>query len=156
MGVQWLEALQITPDWDDPETKKGETTGAQELLKEATKYYEWLFSDKPSSEDGKLMASLRQHTLTKEEAAKCEGDLTASEVFAVMKNLPRNKATGPDGLPNEYYKTFATLEVTELTKVYNEAHNIGHLSAEMRQGNISLLYKKRNVTTLETIAPLRS
>ena len=96
---------------------------------------------------GKLMASLRQNTLTKEEAAKCEGDLTVSEVFAVMKNLPRNKATGPDGLPNEYYKTFATLEVTELTKVYNEAHNIGHLSAEMRQGNISLLYKKRNVTT---------
>ena len=44
-----------------------------------------------------------------------------------MRDLPRDKASGPDGIPNEYYKTFAKRIAGEFTNVLNEAHEKGGL-----------------------------
>ena len=128
-GVQWIEKLTVTPDWNDPEKKAGETAQQEEILKEATKYYEWLFETKETrpAEKYRMLNVLGRNALTNDEASKCEGDISGSEVFKVLRNLPRNKAPGPDLIPNEYYKTFGTLEAPVLAEVYNEAHQTGAL-----------------------------
>jgi hypothetical protein len=47
--------------------------------------------------------------LRKEDSDVCEGKITEKDVFETMRNLPREKAMGPDGIPNEFYKIFARL-----------------------------------------------
>ena len=145
-GMQWIEKLDKTSDWDNnPEVKSGETTFPEEILEEATKYYEWLFSEKRSEAvpAEELLRELDTQTLSKEDSDKCEGEIERTEVFKVMRDLPRDKAPGPDGIPNEYYKTFAILIADEFTKMLNETHEKGELGADVKEGTISVLYKEK-------------
>ena len=156
-GLQWIEKLEITKDWEnDPERKEGETTNKDGLLREATRYYEWLFDEKESEDEAaeELLKTLDGRTLRPGEAGRCEGDITVKEIFKVMRNLPRNKSPGPDGIPNEYYKTFAKLISDELTNVLNESHRGGRLHQSTKEGTISVLYKKKDRKDIRNYRPI--
>ena len=71
-----------------------------------------------------------------------------------MRNLPRNKSPGPDGIPNEYYKTFAKLISDELTNVLNESHRGGRLHQSTKEGTISVLYKKKDRKDIRNYRPI--
>ena len=101
----------------------------------------------PVSANQMLGTLSSDNPLRQEDSDKCEGEITEKEVFETMRNLPREKAMGPDGIPNEFYKTFARLITPELTRVYNEAHNNGRLSKIDQKGTISRLYKKSSGMT---------
>ena len=86
-------------------------------------------------------------------ADACEEVLTRKEVFAITKNLARNKATGPDNIPNEFYRTFPwTADI--LTEVYNESHQHGDIPTEIREGVICLLHKKNARDIITNYRPI--
>ena len=60
-----------------------------------------------------------------------------------MRDLPRDKSPGPDGIPNEYYKTFAIQIAGEYARVLREAHVNGEIGEEIKEGTISILHKKK-------------
>ena len=155
-GVQWIAEMEITPDWNHPDAKNGSTEAPDEILRQATKYYNWLFSEKQSEKApaDTLLATLDADALDKTSRDKCEGELTEKEVFDTLKNLPRDKAVGPDGVPNEFYKTFGQMIAPQLTQVFNEAHLKGRLSKMTKCGTISLLYKKKARKDVRNYRPI--
>ena len=68
-------------------------------------------------------------------------------MFNTVENIPREKAMRPDGIPNEFYKTFAKLVTPKLASVYNEAHENVMLSKAIKKGTIALLCKKAERTS---------
>ena len=64
------------------------------------------------------------------------------------------KSAGPDSLPNEFYKCFASLIAHPLTEVYNEALGAEHLPDCMKKGSISVLYKKKDREDMRNYRPI--
>ena len=154
-GMQWIDKLKKTADWEHtPERKNGTTTNSKELLQEATKYYEWLYGEKKSEGAAEFLKLLEEHQLKPSDASKCEGEMKKADVFRVMKNLPRNKASGPDGIPNEYYKTFAKEIAEEYAAMMNEIHEQGSLSNCIKDGTITILYKKKDRDDIRNYRPI--
>ena len=44
--------------------------------------------------------------LTEEQSAKCEILIPEDELICALKNMPKNKSTGNDGLTKEFYEKF--------------------------------------------------
>ena len=44
--------------------------------------------------------------LNQEEIENIDRPITSTEIETVIKNLPTNKSTGPDGFTGEFYQTF--------------------------------------------------
>ena len=59
-------------------------------------------------------------------------------------NLNKDKSSGQDGLTSEFYQTFWPRLVPILKEVYLNTSNEGSLSKSMRNGLITLIYKKKD------------
>ena len=68
--------------------------------------------------------------------------------------MARGKASGPDGLHAELYRTHESLLLDFLTQVFNEMHREGVLTDSMRRGNIILLYKKKDPYDIRNYRPI--
>ena len=55
--------------------------------------------------------------LSQEEIEIMNNPITSTEIEAVIKNLPKNKITGPDGFTGEFYQTFQFSSVQSLSRV---------------------------------------
>ena len=96
--MQWVAELEITPDWNNPDAKRGAALTTDAILRVGTTYYRWLFTDKdsdPVSANQMLGTLSSDNPLRQEDSDKCEGEITEKEVFETMRNLPREKAMGP-------------------------------------------------------------
>ena len=71
-----------------------------------------------------------------------------------MEQLPLGKSAGPDRLPNAFYKTMSAIVAPRLTAVLNEARANQELPESLRQGLISVLYKKRDRTDPRNYRPI--
>ena len=71
-----------------------------------------------------------------------------------MRDLPRDKSPGPDGIPNEYYKTFAIQIAGEYARVLREAHVNGEIGEEIKEGTISILHKKNDRKEITNYRPI--
>ena len=81
-------------------------------------------------------------TLSDEDALMCEGDLTNIECYDVLKNMPKNKTPGNDGLSSEWYLSFWNIIGAFIVKVLNFGLNKGELSSSQKQAVITLLEKE--------------
>ncbi len=77
------------------------------------------------------------------------GPIMEEEVQAAIMKLKPSKAPGSDGLMAGFYQKFAGILVPLLTKVFNKAFEIGHLSPSQCLAVIVLLFKK-GLCTLPT------
>ena len=84
----------------------------------------------------------------------CDKPITQSEVRQAISRSGNNKSPGPDNLPAEFYKEFTYLILTELTEVFNEAIDQGALPGRMLEGEISLLYKKKDPRDIRNYRPI--
>ena len=64
------------------------------------------------------------------------------------------KSPGPDGVPPEFYRRFATLLAPDPADMYNECDADGQLTPSMRLGEIILLYKKKDPRDVRNYRPI--
>ena len=84
-------------------------TDQKQVNNELFDFYKNLFkSDKRSSKCyiAQLLSSIQIPCLAEEQSAKCEILIFEGEVICALKNMPKNKSPGNDGLTKEFYETF--------------------------------------------------
>ena len=95
-----VDALAITPDWEQPDTKEGKASGMQEVADEAAKYYKWLFASKDSTRSERLLSLLRKKQLSKRTRNAIDGKISMHEVrdaiFASITRTPHENMARVD------------------------------------------------------------
>ena len=87
---------------------------------------------------------LSTHTLPKlkqEEIGNLNRPVTSKEIESVIKNLPANKSPGPDGFPEEFYKTFKAEIIHILLKLFKKTEREGKLPDSFYEASITLIPK---------------
>ena len=96
--------------------EKGEvTTDTVEIQRIMTDYYTHLYANKMDNleEMDKFLEMHNLLRLNQEEIENINRPITSTESETVIKNLPTNKSSGPDGFTGEFYQTF-TEELTPI------------------------------------------
>ena len=128
-----------------------------EILEEATKYYQRLYSNKNIS-NIKINNYFNQfaniRSLNKDDRKLCEEDISKSELREVIKNLKRNKAPGLDGLTNEFYQAFWDLLEPHFIKMLQESFRIGILPGTVRKAIMTIIFKQGDKTILSNYRPI--
>ena len=79
--------------------------------------------------------------LTEDDKRLCEGKITMSELYLVLKNMKNGKSPGTDGFTAEFYKFFWSDMKFLVLNSLNEYFEKDELSVTQKQGIIALLPK---------------
>ena len=124
--------------------KKGEvTTDNEEIPRVITDYYEQLYGNKIDNleEMDRFLEKFNPPRLNLEEIEIMNSPITSTEIEAVIKNLPKNKSPGPDGLTGEFYKTFREKLMPSLLKLFQKIEEEGTLPNSFYKATITLIQK---------------
>ena len=130
-------------------------TTSRGILKECNTFYKNLYTEEPidrTSQDW-LLEQL-DSTLTSEDQALCEGELTFEECHAALSHMESGKSPGIDGLLAEFYSRFWGLLGRDMVETLNFSFREGFLSASQRQGILRLLFKKDDPLSLKNWRPI--
>ena len=84
------------------------TTDNAEIQRVMRDYYKQLYANRMDNLEG-MDKFLEKHNLLRlnqEETENINRPITSTEIQTVIKNLPTNKSSGPDGFTGELYQTF--------------------------------------------------
>ena len=107
--------------------------------------------------DFPLLTSILAHTkarLTQAQSSHLDAPLTAHDFATAIIKAPRNRASGPDGLPYEYYKLNPHLWAKFLVVLYDFNHSRGHMSHSQSSALLCLLYKSGDPSNPSNYRPL--
>ena len=92
-------------------------------------YYEQLYGNKMDNleEMDRFLEKFNLLRLNQEEIEIMKNPITSTEIEAVIKNLPKNKSSGPDGFTGEFYQTFREALMPILLKRFPEIAEEGTL-----------------------------
>ena len=76
------------------------------------------------------------------------------EIRAVMDKLPLGKQAGPNRIPMGVYRVLSKFFAPYLCKVFKEARRVQRLPASMLNGDITLLFKKKDREDVRNYRPL--
>ena len=96
-------------DWDHPEESGSSTTQADdEIAKEATNYYRWLYQKKQTSQEAteKMLGILGEDKIPAHITQKTEGGISEENVISAIRATGTGKSPGPDGLPSSPGKVY--------------------------------------------------
>ena len=79
--------------------------------------------------------------LNQKEIEIMNNPITSTEIEAVIKHLPKNKSSGPDGLPGEFHQTFREELMPILLKLFQTIAEEGTLSNSFYRATIMLIPK---------------
>ena len=91
------------------------------------KYFEQLYTNKLDNLDemDKFLETYNLPELNQEELENLNRQITSSEIEAVIKKLPTNKSSGPDGFTGEFYLTFQEEITPILLKLFQKLQDEG-------------------------------
>ena len=87
--------------------------------------------------------------LNQEETENMNRPITSNEIETVIKNLPTNKSSGPDGFTGEFYQTFREEVTSILLKLFQKIAEEGTLPNSFYMATITLIPKPDKDTTKE-------
>lgn len=79
---------------------------------------------------------------------------TEEEVHGAVKQLASNKASGPDGIPNEFIKEFWHEIKEDLLKLLHSFYEHSLDLSEMNRGNMVMIPKKKDANVLRDFRPI--
>ena len=93
--------------------------------------------------------------LNQEELENINRPITSTEIETVIKNLPTNKCTAPDGFTGEFYQTFTEELTPILLKLFQNMAEGGTLPNSFSKATITLISKPdKDVTKTENYRPI--
>ena len=79
--------------------------------------------------------------LNQEEKENINGPVTITEIETVIKNIPTNKSSGPDGFTGEFYQTLREELTPILLKLFQNIAEGGTLPNSFYEATITLIPK---------------
>ena len=154
---QWINRTKKA-DWQegvDP-VFDGHTSTPKEVSGELMKYYKMLFAKKSinKDEERRILRVLEKRKLFAPARDALEKPITKDEILRVMENLPLGKQAGPDRIPNAVYKYLPTVFAPKLAALLDESLQRGALPKTFLQGDIGLLYKKKDREDVRNYRPI--
>ena len=93
--------------------------------------------------------------LNQEEIKNINRPVTSTEIETVIKNLPTNKSSGPDGFTGKFYKTFREELTPILLKLFQNIAEGGTLPNSFYEATITLIpTPDKGVTKKENYRPI--
>ena len=109
--------------------EKGEvTTDNAEIQRIIRDHYEQLYGDKTDNleEMDRFLEKFNLPRLNQEEIDIMNNPITSTKIQAVIKNLPRNKSSGPNGFTGEFYQIFREELMPILLKLFQKLQRKEH------------------------------
>jgi exonuclease III len=129
-------------------------TGTHNIVSHVFSFYKNLYSSKNGKKDDIVdflseIDSNIQGDFRNDNINLCVDDLSKA-----VKSMSNNKCPGADGLPKEFYITFWEELKEPLLTMFMESLRIGKLPSSLREGVISLLFKKGDRQDIKNWRPL--
>ena len=124
--------------------EKGEvTTDTAEIQRIMRDYYNQLYANKMDDleEMDKFLEKHNLPRLNQEEIENINRPITSTVIETVIKNLPTNKSTGPDGFTGKLYQTFREEITPILLKLFQNIEEAGTLPNLFYEATIILIPK---------------
>ena len=126
--------------------EKGEVTiDKAEIQRIIRAYYEQLYGNKMDNleEMDRFLEMFSLSRLNQEEIEIMNNPITSTEMEVVIKNLPRNKSSGPDGFTGEFCQTFREELIPVLLKLFQNIAEEGTLPNSFYKATITMISKPK-------------
>ena len=143
----WINEIKTT-DWKEGVEPcfSGKTKRINEVPNALADYYRMLYEAKKIDHDQlqRSLQLLRKKRLLTQSRNSLEKPFTKEEVIATMESLPLGKSAGPNRIPNGLYRYLSKLFAQKFVDLMSEVLEKGQLPDHMLEGEISVLYKKKD------------
>lgn len=139
------------------QTSEGKiVTSSEEMLEVVRHFYQCLFSLKTVDEamGAKLLSGITAQVPVKAQE-QLEAPISLQELGDALLGMKAGKVPGKDGLPAEFYRTFWDILGPILLQVTEEIFRRKAMCESMREGILTLLYKKGPAKDLKNWRPLQ-
>ena len=87
-------------------------------------------------------------------ATRADAMIKTEDVVEAIRRTATNKSPGPDGLPGEFYRAYELMLIDPLRNAITEAQHSNRLPPSMLEGDITLIYKKKDPKDIRNYRPI--